>query len=141
MFTGGWDFDVDNAIFVEDCPGKAAKAGHIDVCIEDGEESELGEQQESGDGIICDLRIYGDAELSQGALEGDEKENTVQTKLKPGRMEWDRNVRFVRDSSVVQYQSGELGKSVDVRDIKVMNRGAAERKLGEKEKAIWLSEN
>jgi hypothetical protein len=96
LFAGDWDFDVDNAIFVEDCPGKAAKARHIDVCIEDREKSQLGEQQESGDGVVRDLRIYGDAELSQGALEGDQKENTVLTKLGVGREDVTRQERTLR---------------------------------------------
>ena len=51
------------------------------------------------------------------------------------------DVRLIRDSSVVQYQSGELGKAIDVRDIKVLNRCVTERKLGEEQKAIRFGKN
>lgn len=63
LFTDNWDFDVDDAIFVVDSPCKAAEAGHVDACVEDGEKGELVEQQKSGNGVVRYLGIYSNTEL------------------------------------------------------------------------------
>jgi len=91
LFANGGDLDVDGAVLVVDDPGKAAEAGHADICVNDGEEGELGEQEESGDGVVRDLRIHSDTKLGKGALEGDEEENTViDGELRIRREEWER---------------------------------------------------
>jgi hypothetical protein len=35
FFTGGWDLDVYDAVFIVDGTGKVAEARHADVCVED----------------------------------------------------------------------------------------------------------
>lgn len=77
IFASGRYFDVDDAVIVVDSPSEAAEAWHVDVCVEDGEEGELGEQQESGNDVVCDLGVHSNAEVGQGALEREEEENTV----------------------------------------------------------------
>jgi hypothetical protein len=58
-----------------------AESGHVDAGVEDGEERELGEQEDSRDSVVVDMRIGSNRELEERAPESYKVKDTIEQRF------------------------------------------------------------